>query len=375
MAQQPQGRFRHFLSTPPGRIILILLAVGAVFATYAYVSVIIAIPAVLLFGLALPIWAGTKRPRVLAIIGLVIVLAVAPIATVVFTQEILTPVGLSSSPNNVPLSNGNEVMQNATVSPYTGTSSTNFTWTVTVFPANVPQNNRTPYELFLYISTCPGATGNSSPYCTQPYPLTVLPNPTPLPDANQTPVNGTAPYIVTFHYQIGTNGIWAWQMGIYSRNNTTGVPYFQTLSGDPTYNGIEGPVIGGFGVIYSDLLLTIYFQDLLFLGAPFYFVLLVYMLFKNRERRKKEAQQRAPGPVPPVTVLGGTTPAPPAKGTPLPSSNTLPGPAAGPPANAASATQELNCPKCNAVVYVGEQTCWKCGATLPASSGGPAKTN
>ncbi|MGA7649203.1 MAG: hypothetical protein WBW40_00625, partial [Thermoplasmata archaeon] len=66
MAQQPQGRFRHFLSTPPGRIILILLAVGAVFATYAYVSVIIAIPAVLLFGLALPIWAGTKRPRVLA---------------------------------------------------------------------------------------------------------------------------------------------------------------------------------------------------------------------------------------------------------------------------------------------------------------------
>ncbi len=372
MAQQSQGRFRRFLSTTPGWIVLILIAVLAVFATYAYVSVIIAIPAILLFGLALPIWGGIKRPRVLAIIGLVIVLTVAPIATVVFTQEILTPVGLSSSPNNVPLSDGKEVMQNASVSPYTGTASTNFTWTVTVFPANVPQNNRTPYVLYRYNSTCPGATGNNSPYCSSPYPLTVMPYPHPLPDANQTPVNGTAPYTVTFHDTIGSNGIWAWQMGIYSRNNTTGVPYFQTLAGDPTYNGIEGPVIGGFGVIYSDLLLTIYFQDLLFLGAPFYFVLLIYMLFKNRERRKKEALQRAPGPVPPA---GGGAP-PVTTGTPLPSSKTPPGSSAGPPPASAAAAQELNCPKCNAVVYAGEKSCWKCGADLssaPSLSARPGK--
>lgn len=369
MAQQPQGRFRRFLSTTTGRILLILLAVAAVFATYAYVSVIIAIPAVLLFGLALPIWAGLKRPRFLAVVGLVVVLAVAPIATVVFTQEILTPVGLSSSANDVPLSNGKEVMQNASVQPYTGTTNTNFTWTVTVFPQNVPQNNRTPYELYLYISTCPGATGNNSPYCSQPYPLTVLSNPTPLPDANQTPLNGTAPYTVTFHYQIGSNGIWAWQMGIYSRNNTTGAPYFQLLAGDPTYNGIEGPVIGGFTVIYGELLLTIYFQDFLFLGAPFYFVLLIYMLFKNRERRKKEAQQRAPGPVPPGSGPGGAAPTP--KGTPLPSSKTSPGSSAGPPAASAAAAQEFNCPKCNAVVYAGEKTCWKCGAALPLAPSQP----
>jgi hypothetical protein len=370
VAQQPQGRFRRFLPTPAGRVVLILLAVLAVFATYAYVSVIIAIPAALLFGLALPIWAGLKRPRFLAVVGLVIVLAVAPIATVVYTQELLTPVGLSSSPNNVPLSDGKEVMQNASVQPYTGTTNTTFTWTVTVFPGNVPQNNRTPYVVYLYISTCPGATGNSSPYCSQPYTLTVLTNSTPLPDSNQTPVVGTAPYNLTFHYRIGSDGIWAWQMGVYSRNNTTGVPFYQLLAGDPQYNGIEGPVIGGFTVIYSDLVPTIYLQELLFLGLPFYFVLLVYMLFKNRERRKKEAQRRALGPVPSGEVPASAAPV--APGTPLPSSKVPPGSSAGTPPAAAAPAQELNCPKCNAVVYAGEQSCWKCGAALPNHPGPPA---
>lgn len=352
MAQQVQGRFRRFLPTPLGRVFLIVIAFLVVFATYAYVSAIIAIPAILLFGLFLPIWSGTKRPRFLALIGLVIVLAVAPVATVIFTQEISTPVGVSASSAGVGFSNGSPVLQNASVSPYTGTASTNFTWTVTVFPGNHPQNNSTPVELDLFISTCPGATGNDSPYCTQPYPLTILQNKT-------LPANATAPYIVRFHYQIGSNGVWAWQMGVYTRNSTTQVPYFQLLVGDPQYNGIEGPVVGGFGAIYLELLPTIFFQDLLFLGAPFYALLLVYMLFKNRERRRREAQQRAPGPVPPVGDTGtGPTEG---KSAPLPSST---GASAGTAGPSAAAVQELNCPKCNAVVYAGESTCWKCGASL-----------
>ena len=363
VAQQNPGRFRRFLPTPFGRIFLIVLAFLVVFATYAYVSAIIAIPAILLFGLALPIWAGIKRPRFLALAGLVVILAVAPVATVVFTQEISTPVGTADSAAGGGFSNGNPLMQNATVSPYTGTASTNFTWTVTVFPANHPLGNSTPYELDLFISTCPGATGNNSPYCSQPYPLTIL--------QNKSLPNTTTPYVVRFHYQIGSNGIWAWQMGIYTNNTTTKVPFFQLLVGDPQYNGIEGPVVGGFGAIYLELLPTIYFQDLLFLGAPFFAILLVYMLFKNRERRRRDAQQRAPGPVPPA---GGAGTGPPAggsepveaegKGAPLPSSG---GSGGGPRAGAAtpSSVKELNCPKCNAVVYQGEATCWKCGATLP----------
>jgi len=357
VALQPQGRLRSFLPTPVGRILLILLAVAVTFATYAYVSAIIAIPAILLFGLFVPIWAGLKRPRYLAIAGLVIILTVAPLATVVFTQEIMTPVGLSNSATGANFESGGPVMQNASVSPYTGTASTNFTWTVTIFPENHPLGNTTPWELELFISTCPGATGNSSPYCASPYPLTVLVKALP---------NTTSPYSETFHDQIGTNGIWAWQMGIYTNNSTTKVPYFQLLVGDPTYNGIEGPVVGGFWVIYSELVPEIYFQDFLFLGAPFYCILLVYMLFKNRERRRKDVLQRAPGPVPPA---GGSEPpsAPaPSGGPPLPSSGS--GKTA--PATKSAASTEMNCPKCNAVVYAGEQTCWKCGSSLSAPAGG-----
>lgn len=361
MPQEPKGRFRRFLPTAPGRILLILLAVAVVFATYVYVSAVVAIPAMLLFGLALPIWAGLKRPRFLALAGLVIVLTVAPISTLVITQEILTPVGLANSLTNVPLSNGHSLMQNASVHPYTGTTSTNFSWSVTIFPINVPRGNTSPVWLNLYVSTCPGATGNSSPFCSQPYPFTLL---------NVTlPANATVPYSETFHYRIGSNGIWDWQMGIFTRNTTTGKPFFQILAGDPTYNGIEGPVIGGFATVYSELILTVYFQDFLFLAAPFYFVLLIYMLFKNRERRRMDARLRAPGPVPPDVVSEEASAAPAPSKTPLRSSkDALPATPASP---ASSGTQpELNCPKCNAVVYAGEQSCWKCGASLPPGSAG-----
>ena len=356
MAQQSKGRFRRFLSTTPGKIVILVLAFVVVFATNAYVSVVVAIPAILLFGLAVPIWAGLKRPRFLAILGLVVVLAVAPVVTVVFTQEILTPVGAANSSNALSASNGQPVMENATVHPFAGSTSTNFTWTVTIYPQNHPAGNTTPYSLFLYISSCPGATGNNSPYCTQPYYLTVL---------NQAlNPNATSPYTATFHYQIGSDGVWEWQMGVYTKNSTTQVPFFQLLVGDPTYNGIEGPVIGGFATIYGDLLGSVYFQDILFLAAPFYFVLLIYMLFKNRERRKLDAQQRAPTLVPQEEVPPGTAPS--VKGSPLPSAQKPPGPSAGPPGSSTTVA-ELNCPKCNAVVYAGEGTCWKCGTTLPSA--------
>jgi len=361
VAQQPQSRFRRFLPTLLGRVLLLLLALGVVFATYAYVSSIIAIPAILVFGLAIPIWAGIKRPRYLAASGLVIVLAVAPLATVVFTQEIMTPVGVSASATGAIFSNGGPVMQNASVSPFTGSTDTNFTWTVTVFPANRPVGNATPSEIDLFISTCPGATGNNSPYCSSPYPLTIL--------KDRSLPNQTQPYTVTFHDTVGSNGIWAWQMGIYTNNSTTGKPYFQLLVGDPTYNGIEGPVIGGFGVVYTELLPEIYFEDLLLLGGPYFGILLVYMVWKNRERRRKETQQRAPGPVPPVgqseSTAASTTEAP------LPSAKSTGATRSSPPAVSVA---ELNCPKCNAVVYAGETSCWKCGATLPSSASGAGKT-
>lgn len=362
MAQQSQGRFRRFLQTRLGRAFLIVLAIVVVSASYIF-SAIIAIPAIVLFALAIPVWSGLKRPRFLALLGLVVVLAVAPIATAVFTQDIMTPTGpVSSSPGP----GGLEMMQNATISPYLGNTSTNFTWTVTVYPYSHPANNSTPTKLQLFISTCPGATSSTSLYCGSGYPLTTLTNKSLPPNAT----NACRCYNVTFHYRIGSDGIWNWQMIITTTGPPNGTSYYQELAGDPTYDAIQGPIIGGYGATYLSVLPGLYEADLLFLGVPFYLVLLVYMLFKNWERRRKEAPQRALGPVPPTTTppeAGTTPPAPSA--APLPSSASPPpsGPA-GPPSEPSTGVKEYNCPKCNAVVYAGEKSCWKCGAPLPPTS-------
>lgn len=356
MRQKQPVWFSGFVQKPYGKALIIAIAVLAVFAIYVYVATLFAIPAVILFGLALPIWVGLKRPRFLVLMGIVIMLAVAPLSTLVITQQIREPIAVANSLTDIPGTNGTAILQNASVSPYTGSGSTNFTWTVTVFPGGIPTGNTSPLWLNLYISTCPGATSTSPPsWCSAGYPFTLL---------NYTFVgNVTKPTTVTFHHQIGTNGIWDWQMGIYTANRSTGVLFFQTLVGDPNYNGLEGPVVGDYTSTYATILPTIYFDDALFLGAPFFIVLLLYLLFKNRERRKREAAQRAAGPVPP-------TGSPPAGGSSLP-----PTLAKGPPPGSSTpaAAPERTCPNCNAVVYENETICWKCGANLPGggSAGAP----
>lgn len=351
MQQQPKGRFRGFVQTPVGKALLIALALLVVFASYVYVETLVAIPAMLLFGLALPIWAGLKAPRYLALSGLVILLLVAPLSNLVITQDIMTPIPASSSSNALPDGNGGSVLQNALVSPYVGGADKNFTWTVTVFPQYIPAGNSSPLWLNLYISTCPGATGNDSPNCSTPYPFFEL---------NNSAIAGiTSETNVSFNYQVGTDGIWDWQMSLAVRSNTTHDLYYIFLVGDPTYNGIEGPVVGTYATTYESLLLTLYFDDLLFLGAPFYFVLLIYMILKRRERAKSDAIRRAAGPTPPDEM-----------GPSLPSAGKPSGPASPPSTSPPSSPQEGSCPSCGAVVYAGEKTCWKCGASLGAGASG-----
>ncbi|MGI0071490.1 MAG: hypothetical protein ACRECT_05435 [Thermoplasmata archaeon] len=323
------------------------MAIVVVFAATAYVSVLIGIPAILVFGLALPIWGGIKAPRYIALSGLVILLLVAPIANVVLTQEIMTPIGLSSSSNAAPTGNNGSVLQAAQVSPYVGTPATNFTWTVTVYPQYVPSGNSTPLWMTLYISNCPGATTNVSNVCTSPFPLIIQ---------NQTGINSTAPETYTFHYQIGSLGIWDWQLSVTVRNNASHALYDIFLVGDPTYNGIEGPVIGSFGDVYTTLLLDVYLEVFLYLGGSFYFVLLIYFIFKRRAQGRADAAQRAAGPPP----ADAATPS-------VPSGRGGSGPR--PPATAVAAPKEGSCPSCGAVVYAGEKTCWKCGAPLGGQGG------
>ncbi len=341
-----QGRRRGvkaFLSGPIGRILLIVIAILAVLGAFLFAGVLFAILAVLVFGLGIPIWVGASQPRYLAILG-VCVLAVSPaLITAVEVPLILTPPGVSGSSDGV--------MQNATVTPFLGSAGTNFTWTVQVFPSNLPAGQNT-INLTLYVSTCPGATGNSSPYCSAGYPLywvgVGIPNLTRL-----------APTTVTIHFAIPSSNIWNWQMGLYYGQYNHATNRFQNLTfdllaGDPTYNAIEGPVTTDWTGVYYLLVGSIYLSTLLYLGLAFFIALLVYVIFRLRRQRKQQAVQRA-RPPPPVA----------SSAMPLASTPTGGGGAAGPPSAPTSPPpKEVGCPNCGAVVYPNETFCWKCGSAL-----------
>ncbi len=353
---QPQGGLKGFVQQPFGRVLLIAFATVITALTYAYVYALLAIPVMLLVGLAVPIWLGIKRIRFLALMGLVILLLAAPIANVVLTQEVMTPIPPASSPTNLPGGGGGALLQHASVSPYLGTTSTNFTWNVTVVPMYIPKGNESPYLLTLFISTCPGATGVNDPNCSSGYPFY---------EVNHTfSGNLTANTTVSFHFTFPSDGIWAWQMGAFLKNSsspTTHNATFILLVGDAVYNGLEGPVVGNFGTTYEQLILSIYLNVFVYLGIPFYIVLVVYMYIKRRQASRGAAAARAPGPVP--SEAGGAGGSPPPLTTPL----------VVPPATVdASAPRraEMPCPKCGAVVYPNESVCWKCGAKL--SGGGAA---
>ncbi len=351
---QLQGGLKAFVQRPVGRALLIAFAIVITAFTYAYLYALIAIPVMLLVGLALPIWLGIKRIRFLAVMGLVILLLATPIANVVLTQEVQVPIPPAASPTDLPGGNGGALMQDASVSPYLGTTSTNFTWNVTLVPMYIPKGNESPYLLTLYVSTCPGATGVNDPNCAAGYPFY---------EVNHTfSENLSANTTVSFHFTFPSNGIWAWQMGAFLRNTTdpTRNATFITLVGDPTYNGLEGPVVGTFGTTYEQLILSVYLNVFVYLGIPFYIVLVVYMYIKRRQSRKGDAAARSPGPVPSESG-GGDGPAPP----PLPPLDVKP------VTTDASAPRrpEMPCPNCGAVVYPNESVCWKCGAKLPGGGG------
>ena len=355
MQQQKAGGFRGFVQTPAGRALLIAIAIVAVFATFAYSGVLFAIPVFLVVGLALPIYVGVKRPRFLAILGVIVLLLVPPTATFVLTNELMTPVGAVASNPGLPEGHGGSVLQNAQVTPFTGSSSTNFTWNVTIYPQYLSSYNSSPLFLSLYISTCPGATGPNDPNCAASYPFDNITH-------NFSAgfwTGRTTPTVVTINYTIGSNGLWYWQMGLAMQNLSTRTLQWVFLQGDPTYDGIQGPVIGSYATIYSALVGTVYLDAGLFLGLPFFFILLIYVVFKNRQQRRADANRRRPEAVPPVSPPSDDASAP------LRTESSPAGAAASPrPGPAVPTGDERKCPNCQAVVYANETTCWKCGTSL-----------
>ncbi len=195
---------------------------------------------------------------------------------------------------NLPSGNGGSVLQNATVSPFLSAPGSTFTWSVSIFPQYIPQNSSPALWIDLFISTCPGATGTNSPDCASGYPLYIV---------NHTFPGGLKqPTVVSFAYVLNGTEIWSWQMGIAYDNTKTGNLTWTFLVGDPTYNGIEGPITGDYWSTYGLLIFTILEAILFYLGLVYFIALLLYMILKNRKRRQQEQKARA-NPPPPVAGL------------------------------------------------------------------------
>jgi len=336
---EPTSGIKGFLTSLPGKALLLVVGILATAASFTYLGIIVAIPVILLVGLALPIWAGLKRPRYLALTGLVILVVAGAIIAPLLTQEVMIPSAAASS-SAVNASNPHSMLlQNASVSPFNAAPGTNFTWTVTVYPQYVPKGNTSPLWLNLNLMDIAGALAETLNF-------------------THFAANSTAPVVVTFHASIATAGIWSWQMNLSYRSISRGTLTFVLLNAGSGFNAVEGPVVGSFLTTLGSVFPGVYLSVFLYLGIPFFFVLLIYLFLKNRQRRRQEAEQRSHDPPPGVDGARASS----AAGT-SPTGANAPRP------------NEQACPNCGAVIYPNESFCWKCGTSLASGNPAPLPTS
>jgi hypothetical protein len=352
---QAATSLKGLVQTRTGKLLLLALSVAVLSATFYYLGPYFAIPAFLLFGLGVPIYLGWKIPRQLAIAGIAALLIAAPIVNYGLTAQAMVPSpAVSSSTNSTSSGNGNPVLTNAVASPYVGAGGSSFTFTVDLNPNALP-TGYSPDLLWLYVSTCPGATGNSSPFCGSGYPF--------YPENISVVGVNASPTPETFQLKLPGPNIWWWQMGLLAEkpvfnatsNTTTPIYDWIFLSVDNSYGAVQGPIAGSWASTYELLLSQTIIDILFYPGLVFFVGLLIYMFLKSREARRR-AQRDAAG----SASLPPTTGAPP----------TLAAPTTGGSSSAPRRTESA-CPKCGAVVYPGETNCWKCGAPLTPGGSTP----
>ena len=318
--------------------ILLVVAILTLTASFLYLGPFLAIIAFLLFGLAVPIYTGWKQPRVLAVFGLVALLVAGPMISVLYVDTVVrVPSPSADSAASLPYGNGGPVLQGAQVAPFTSDGDGPFHFSVTVNPQFVPANATALLWLVLYVSTCPGATGNNSPYCQSGYPFYTF---------NQTLANVTATTVETFDVHLPAPNVWWWQMATAYATGTNHSLVWIFLAPANSYAGVQGPISGDFTSTLSLILVPVYLDVLIYPGLLFYIGLLVYVFLKRRQARR----------------FGGPT----APGSPEPAA-AAPGEAPGPAASPSA--EERACPNCQAVVYPGETACWKCGKPLEGAPG------
>ncbi len=340
---QQRGSVKKFVEQPLGRIILAALATVTLLGSLLFLGALIAIPTFLFFGLLIPIYLGWKRPRQLAVVGLAALLVAAPLAALYEAQVFRQPSAAASSASGLPWGDGGSVLQEAVVSPFTLDNGGPFNFSVTVHPEFVPPNTSGLLWVELFVSTCPGATSNTSLYCSGPYPFF---------SQNRTlGANLSQPFTESFIQNLSGANLWWFQFATAYRSGASQNITWIFLNPPSGYPGIEGPVSGDYLSTVGLIVPNIYAVMFLYPGVVFFIALLIYYVFKRREAARKAAAappSGGAGPPPPTT--------PPAGGEP---------PAAS--VGAGKPVEDRRCPKCQAIVYPNESSCWKCGAALPGA--------
>jgi hypothetical protein len=331
------GGFRTFGTTWIGRIVLVLIGIFAVAGALFYLGALVTILAMLVCGAFLPIYLGWKSTRQLALAGLVILLASAPVFSVAYASQLRVPSPSEGSNPSAPYGNGQAVVQNATVTPYTGAAGGTYTFSASIEPQNLPPRSTLHY-LLLIVTDCPDATGNRSPACPAGYPF--------YEQNHSFSATPAAPTTVSFQQRLSGVDVWWWTFDLAFNNSTSKNLTQDWLYSQGTYDFPEGPVSGSFGQTFAFILPASYEVILVYPGLVFFVALLIYAVLKRRQATRGAGAPTA-----------GTPGAPP--GTPP---TAPPGAPGAPPSNAAA--NERRCPNCQAVVYPNESSCWKCGKSL-----------
>lgn len=331
------GGVKAFVARPVGRTVLIAVSILALTGCFIYLGTLLAIASLLLFSLAVPIYLGWKRPRQLAVAGLVVLLIAAPLASVLATEQFRTPAPAAASSAQAPDGYGGSVLQNAEVRPYTGAAGGVYQFSVDLHPNFAPPNSSGLLWLVVYVSTCPGALSPASSLCPSGFSFY---------SQNRTFPNGTTTaQTVILNVTLPDAGIWWWNMATAVRNSQSGNVSWIWVESNSGYNAIEGPVSGDFASTLGIVIPSVYVTMFFYPGLIFFVAILAYALFKSREARRKREEA---GPVPP---LGGGA-----------------GGAAAP--GASSGRVETKCANCGAVIFSGETSCWKCGVAVGGASSG-----
>lgn len=337
---QRLGGVKAFAGTPVGRAVFVAIAILVLTGCFVYLGTLLAIAAFLLFSLAIPIYLGWKRPRQLAVAGLVVLLIASPLASVLATEQFRTPAPGAASSSQAPDGYGGSVLQNARVVPYTGAAGAIYQFSVDLHPNFAPPNTRGLLWVAVYVSTCPGALSPSSSLCPQPFSFA---------SANVTFANGTTTArTVLLNVTLNGTGIWWWNMATAVRNSTSGNVSWIWVVASGGYNAIQGPVSGDFASTLAIVIPSVYVTMFFYPGLVFFAALLLYALFKSREARRKREESGPPAP-PLGPGTGGTASTPPA------------------PRSGGTTQGETKCANCGAVIFAGETTCWKCGVAVGAS--------